>query len=113
MLQVLKVSTDFSDIPGPRYIREGLYSGEEFRERLLVPLLKKCIENGDTLQIVLDGTQGYGTSFLEEAFGGLIRVNHLSFSDIHDHVIIVSEEEPYLKDDIDEYIRAAENEGNI
>ena len=110
MLHVLKVSTDFSDIPGPRYIREGLYSGEDFRDRLLFPRLHECIERGDTLQIDLDGTQGYGTSFLEEAFGGLIRVNHLSLSLILEHIIIVSEEEPYLKDDIEEYMKDAENE---
>jgi len=113
MLQVLKVSADFSDIPGPRYIREGSYSGEDFRERLLLPRLKECIEKGGILQIDLDGTQGYGTSFLEEAFGGLIRVNQLSLSDISDHIIIISEEEPYLKDDIEEYMRDAENEKEL
>lgn len=113
MLQVLKVSTEFSDIPGPRYIREGLYSGEDFRERLLLPRLQACIEKEDTLQIDLDGTQGYGTSFLEEAFGGLIRVNQLSLSDVSNHLIIITEEEPYLKDDIEEYMRDAENEREL
>ena len=110
MLQLLKVSTVFSDIPGPRYIREGLYSGQDFRERILLPRLQECIDNGDILQIDLDGTQGYGTSFLEEAFGGLIRVNNLSFSVVSEHIEIVSEEEPYLIDDIMEYLRDAENE---
>lgn len=110
MLQLLKVSTDFSDIPGPRYIREGLYSGEDFRERLLLPRLRGCIDKGDILQIDLDGTQGYGTSFLEEAFGGLIRESHLSESDILSHVCFISEEEPYLIDDIKEYLKDADNE---
>lgn len=110
MLRVLKVSTDFCDIPGPRYIREGSYSGEDFRERLLFPLLQECITSGDTLRIDLDGTQGYGTSFLEEAFGGLIRENHLSLSDVSEHIDFVSEEEPYLIDDIKEYLRDAEDE---
>lgn len=110
MLQVLKVSTDFSDIPGPRYIREGLYSGEDFRERLLLPRLQKCIEDGDVLQVDLDGTQGYGTSFLEEAFGGLIREDQLSFTVVFEHISFVSDEEPYLIDDIWEYLRDAENE---
>ena len=113
MLRVLKVATDFSDIPGPRYIREGSYSGEDFRERVLLPLILECIENQDTLQIDLDGTQGYGTSFLEEAFGGLIRENHLTLSEISNHLSFVSDEEPYLIDDIEEYLRDAENERTL
>ena len=113
MLRLLKVSTEFSDIPGPRYIREGLYSGEEFREKILLPRLKDIINTEDILEIDLDGTQGYGTSFLEEAFGGLIRENHLSLSDISSHIKFVSEEEPYLVDDIMEYLRDAENEREL
>lgn len=110
MLQVLKVSDDFSDIPGPRYIREGAYSGEDFRERLLRPRLQSCLDNGDTLQVDLDGTQGYGTSFLEEAFGGLIREDQFTLVDILDHICFVSDEEPYLIDDIKVYLKAADDE---
>lgn len=110
MLQVLKVSVDFSDIPGPRYIREGLYSGEDFRERLLLPRLRQCIENGNTLVVDLDGTQGYGTSFLEEAFGGLIREDRLSLEEISTHIDYISLEEPYLIDDIRDYLKDASDE---
>ena len=110
MLQVLKVATDFSDIPGPRYIREGSYSGEAFRENYLLPRLQQCIETGDTLVIELDGTQGYGTSFLEEAFGGLIREDGLSLDQISKHIDYVSEEEPYLIDDIKDYLKDAADE---
>lgn len=105
--QVLKISTDFSDTPGPRYITEGPFSGEKFREDILYPRLKDVIDKNEKLVVNLDGTQGYGTSFLEESFGGLIRDNHLSYDVIMSHIAIISTEEPYLKDDILEYLQAA------
>lgn len=59
---------NFSKYPGPRYIRLGDYSGEEFRESLLLPALNK-----GEVTVNFDGVYGYGSSFLEEAFGGLAR----------------------------------------
>jgi len=60
---------DFSKYPGPRYIRLGDYSGEEFRNSQLLPALK----SDDEITVNFDGVYGYGSSFLEEAFGGLVR----------------------------------------
>ncbi len=110
MTQTLKISVDFSDTPGPRYKTEGHYSGEEFRTEMLYPRLKEAIGKGDKLIIDLDGAQGYGTSFLEEAFGGLIRNDGLGYDDIIKHIEIVSEEEPYLIDDIQQYLKDADDE---
>lgn len=59
---------DFSKYPGPRYIRLGDYSGEEFRDKWLLNELMQ----GD-IAIDFDDVYGYGSSFLEEAFGGLVR----------------------------------------
>ncbi|MGD0420643.1 MAG: STAS-like domain-containing protein [Xanthobacteraceae bacterium] len=67
------IATDFSKYPGPRYRHDGPYSGEEFREQLLVPALRRAHEHHEVLTVVLDGVAGYGSSFLEEAFGGLLR----------------------------------------
>lgn len=113
MLRVLNVSKEFSDIPGPRYISEGAFSGELFRETVLFPLVKECIDKGDELEINLDGTQGYGTSFLEEAFGGLVRENHLSLDAVTGCIHFITNEEPYLEDDIRQYFEDAANEANI
>lgn len=60
---------DFSKYPGPRYIRLGDFSGEEFRDNILIPALK---QDGE-VTVNFDGVYGYGSSFLEEAFGGLVR----------------------------------------
>jgi hypothetical protein len=67
------IATDFSKYPGPRYEDDGPNSGEEFRKRVLVPALQSVRERGGIVTVVLDGVAGYGSSFLEEAFGGLVR----------------------------------------
>ena len=62
------ISKDFSSTPGPRYIREGDFSGELFRNEILLPIITEAIENKLKVIVDLDGTAGYGTSFLEESF---------------------------------------------
>ena len=62
------------------------------------------------LLVDLDGTAGYGTSFLEEAFGGLVRVNRLSLGIVTKHLEIKSQEETYLMDDIAQYMKDAHDE---
>ena len=65
----INVAKDFTRYPAGRKKTAGPTSGEEFREKFLVPHIK----NRDRIKIELDGTIGYGSSFLEEAFGGLVR----------------------------------------
>ncbi len=86
---------DFSRSPGGRFIAQGPWSGEEYRERVLVPALRKAIAAGDTLTVELDGTSGYGSSFLEEAFGGLVREQTFSPADIRRALRIVAREHLY------------------
>lgn len=68
-IQIIDIAREFSQFPGGRYRDKGKFSGEEFREEVLWPAL----QNGGKVVIVLDGTAGYSASFLEEAFGGLVR----------------------------------------
>ena len=63
------VSKEFSRHPAGRFTSDGPFSGEAFRQRFLVPALKKK----EKLILDMDGARGYGSSFLEEAFGGLVR----------------------------------------
>lgn len=65
----IDVAADFSRTPGPRYRSEGSWSGQQFRE----DFLEGPIGKGESLEIDLDGPVGFTTSFLEEAFGGLVR----------------------------------------
>lgn len=104
----LSVATDFSRTPGSRYIEEGDYSGELFRNETLEPAVRRALEEGTKLRIDLDGTAGYGTSFLEEAFGGLVRDCAITGADLLRTLEFVSQEEPYLVEDITGYIKDAE-----
>ncbi|MFI3272329.1 MAG: STAS-like domain-containing protein [Pseudomonadota bacterium] len=65
----ISIAQDFSIYPGGRTANDGPYSGAEFRDTYLIPALIK----NEKVEVNLDGTCGYGSSFLEEAFGGLIR----------------------------------------
>ena len=87
---IIKIATDFSRIPGARYPEEGDYSGQEFRQNVLHPALKKAIEMNVKLIVDLDGTAGLGTSFLEESFGGLIRRDHINYNILKQTLIILS-----------------------
>lgn len=69
MKKLIRLAADFSRYPAGRYMKDGPYSGERFREEYLRPVLDKS----EQAVIELDGTRGYGSSFLEEAFGGLVR----------------------------------------
>lgn len=86
--------------PGPRFKRLGPASGEEFREWVV-----KELEKSPNLTINLDGTEGYGSSFLEECFGGLIRNGY--DPKIVRAISFISNEEPELIDEINEYIEDA------
>lgn len=66
---MIRLVEDFSKFPGGRYLSDGPYSGEKFRKDLLIPALEK----DNFVSINLDGTMGLPASFLEEAFGGLVR----------------------------------------
>ncbi len=102
-----KIAKDFFPTPGPRYIHEGPYSGELLRQTKFFTLFHDAIRDNKKIIVDLDGTPGYGTSFLEEIFGGLIREHKLDYAQIISHLDIISEEEPYLKDDIYHYLSEA------
>lgn len=99
--------TDFSEFPGPRYESLGPHSGEKFRKAVLLEEIKN--HHGD-ISIVLDGAFGYGSSFLDEAFGGLIR------DGVSDDVALqlcenlISEEDPSLKIEITQWVKEAISE---
>lgn len=103
----LNIVTDFSRTPGVRYKSEGPFSGEEFRTRVLLPKCKQALSAKCKLKVVLDGTAGLGTSFLEESFGGLIREDNLNYSELINTMFFVSEENPDYIDEIKEYMKDA------
>lgn len=71
----------FSRTPFGRYTDDGTGNGTAFREKYLYgPMADPSI---DLVVVKLDSVAPgyeYGSSFLEEAFGGLVRVHHLDGS---------------------------------
>ena len=100
----ISIAKDFSPYPAGRFQADGDASGEVFRSKL-VTLLKS---GRQSIRVDLDGTEGYGSSFLEEAFGGLVREGFKP-----EHLLNVfdfkSVEDPTIIDEIKEYIQ---NGGN-
>ncbi len=103
----LRVARDFTVNPGPRKKEDGQFSGEEFLTLELEPKFREAYNAKSILTVNLDGVSGYPTSFLEEAFGGLAR----SFGSrvVNRHLEIISEDEPYLKEEIQQYIDQVQN----
>lgn len=95
----ISISEEFSRYPAGRYRTDGPNSGERFRDDYLIPALKKNQE----VTVDLDNVMGFGSSFLEEAFGGLIR-NGLTFETVNKKLKIKSSVETYTRR-ITEYIR--------
>jgi len=97
----IKIAEEFSRYPAGRFDTDGPYSGEKFRREFLVPAMQEkkkiCID--------LDGVRGYGSSFLEEAFGGLVRVG-FSAEDIFSLMTFHSSD-PSLVIEIRDYIEHA------
>ncbi|TPG50717.1 DUF4325 domain-containing protein [Rhodanobacter glycinis] len=77
--KVVDVARDFSRFPAGRFKEDGPFSGQAFRDEVLLPRLR---QNQEALTIELDGALGYGSSFLEEAFGGLVRLCGFKAADL-------------------------------
>lgn len=90
---------DYTEYPGPRYQTQGTHSGEEFFKEVLKPLFEKMLsqemddpKNVYILEVNLDRTAGYASSFLDEAFGNL--AYEFSQEVVLPRLRIISKEEP-------------------
>lgn len=102
----INIAKEFSPLPGPRFIVEGDHSGELFRRDYLRPRFIAAREAAEKLTVELDGARfGYPTSFLEEAFGGLARLEGIPA--VLETLNCVSTDEPLLVKEIENYIRKA------
>ena len=73
----INIAKEFSIAPVARFRSDGDCSGEEFREDWLLPKLKQASKS-NPLIVDIDDAAGYPYSFLEEAFGGLVRDKHFT-----------------------------------
>lgn len=77
-IKKIVIGKDFSDTPSGRYRDDGPFSGEVFRDDHLVPALKE----NEKVYVDISGVEGYGSSFLEEVFGGLVRLRIYTKSEL-------------------------------
>lgn len=96
------IGIEFNAFPGGRFIADGPASGEEFRDDFLV----KLFEDNDKVIISLDSAMGYGSSFLEEAFGGLVRKKLIEKETLLQKLELESDQDS-IKDSIIQYIKDA------
>lgn len=105
-MNILFIGEQFSDDPAGRYYTDGDGNGEEFREEVLKPIFK----SGKPISINIDkNVEGYGSSFLVEAFGGLVKHGYFKESYILDRLTLTYEDsdfEFYAKK-IKQYIKEA------
>lgn len=99
---IVKIANEFSRHPAGRFITDGPYSGQLFRELIL----ERIMQSGERTIIDLDGARGYGSSFLEEAFGGLARKYPLNKIK---SVITLHSRDKNLTERIEQYMRNANN----
>jgi hypothetical protein len=88
----INVAKDFTTLPGFRYFKDGQFSGEEFFNKILDQAFSEALRNNEQIKIILDGTQGYRSSFLSEAFGLL--GNKYGSDIVWNRLILVSNEVP-------------------
>jgi hypothetical protein len=99
----INIAVDYFPYPAGRKRTDGPYSGQRFLEDHLLPALKR----GATV-VELDNELGYGSSFLEEAFGGLVRYGHFTAAQLRGGLLKVeSDADPSFFDDVWEYIDSA------
>ncbi len=88
MTIVINVVKQFSPRPFGRYKADAQgRSGEEFREEWL----NKPLRDGKDVVVDLSGYNRYGASFIDEAFGGLVRKSQFDVAFLKKHLTIKHE----------------------
>lgn len=72
-IRTIHLAQEFSPCPAGRFPADGPFPGATFRDNFLIP----AIENNEKVVVDFAGTEMAGSSFLEEAFGGLVRAGVL------------------------------------
>ena len=79
---------DFSKYPSGRDTQDGSFNGKTYREEILKPALNQAIQKKRTILVSLKGVMSFGSSFLEEAFGGLVREEGFTKEQLRTRLVI-------------------------
>ena len=105
----ISIAVQFSRMPAGRSRADGPFNGTDFRSNFLIPRLLEAASIGSKLVVELDGVLGYSSSFLEEAFGGLLRDPRITPEIVQKNLEIRATSRAYeaAKLDIQDYISKA------
>lgn len=97
---VINIGKDFSRYPAGRFPSDGKFNGETFRKKYLLD----PINSNNNIKIYLDDAVDFGSSFLEEAFGGLVRTEKIPQDKIKRLISFETKNHPFVPDEIWTYI---------
>jgi hypothetical protein len=96
----INIAKDFSRTPYGRYL--GSSSAKVFKDKFLKPFIDI---GADKIIIILDGTYGFVSSWLHEAFGNLLKeYPQEKRQSIMDMFSLISDEDPSVAVEIREYM---------
>lgn len=104
-MKIINVISDFHPKPYGRYVEDGKGSGVFFR-----PILAQALRDNDKVKVVLTGYNRYGRSFIDEVFGGLIREEGFTKSELDQKLIFEHADVKSIEKLIAERIEAAERD---
>lgn len=96
----IHIASEWSKSPTGRYETDGKSNATSFKKKFIYEPLSR----GKRFVIDLDGTHGYGSSFLDEAFAGLVRDKHVRKEEFFNIFAFKSEEDPSFIDEIAMYV---------
>jgi len=105
----INIGKSFSKVPSGRFWTDGDYSGEAFREETLLPIIRSLSEN-ETVDIILDdGVEGYGSSFLTEAFAGIVKYGYMDSNELLRKINLIANKVDFIffRDKAITYIKQA------
>jgi phosphomannomutase len=97
-MKTVDIANQFTKTPGARNYTDGPFSGEEFYDKHLKDAFQAALDEKVKLKVILDGTEGYASSFLNEAFSLL--GNKFGSDNVWKNLIIVSNEVPKYIDKV-------------
>lgn len=89
----ISIMKDFSEYPKLRYCDLSDNSAEKFYHTLLNQKFYEAVSESEILEVDIDYTAGYTSSFLDEAFGNL--VYDFTLEIVKKYLVIISVDEPY------------------
>lgn len=101
---IIDIGKDFGRFPGGRLKSTATLSGEQFRDEHLTPYLKES----RAVEVIMDNAVSYGSSFLDEAFAGLVRygvIKPSSLDNFYEKIKVITNR-PALKKQIDFFVES-------